>query len=192
MGSTTSNEWDRSTGRANAVRWGIPFAVGLLTLAAGILCFIAAEVTGLASILVFGWLLLVSGVLEVVHAFRRRTSGQFLLYFLGGLLSLVVGGLFVGRPLVGLASLTLLLAGYFFASGLFRGVTSLMDRYQGWGWDCFSGLVSVVLGAILIAQWPASSLWLVGVLVAVEIITHGVAMMAAALTLRSAQRTISV
>lgn len=166
--------------------------MGLLILIAGILCYIAAGITSLASILVFGVLLFVAGVLEIINAFRRRASGQFLLYFLAGLLSLVVGALFIFRPLFGLASVTLLLAGYFFASGLFRCLTSLVDRYSGWGWDFFSGAVSVVLGVILVAQWPQSSLWLVGVLVAIELVIHGAMIMGMALTLRREQRALTV
>ncbi|MCI0569401.1 MAG: DUF308 domain-containing protein [Myxococcaceae bacterium] len=175
-------------GRATAAAWGAPFFLGLLLVALGVFAFIAAGLTSLASILFFGVLLFAGGVLEVIHAFRVRKEGRFLLYFLGGVLSLVVGALFFLRPLESLASVTLLLAAYFFASGLFRGITSVMDRYPGWGWDFFYGAVSVVLGVVLFAQWPVSSLWLLGVLVAAALIARGAAVMGASLALRRGLR----
>ncbi len=175
-------------GRRAAFAWGTVFTIGLLLFAGGVLCLIAAGITGLASIILFGAFLTGAGVVEIVHGFRRRGSGQFFLYLLAGLLSLVVGLLFLARPLAGLAAVTLLLAGYFFAVGIFRGVTSLMDRYPGWGWDLLSGAASVVLGIIAVVQWPISSLWLVGVLVGVELIARGATTMAIGLGVRRLQR----
>jgi uncharacterized membrane protein HdeD (DUF308 family) len=113
------------------------------------------------------------------------------MFLLGGILSIVVGAMVLARPGAGLVAMTLLLAGYFFASGLFRGITSLVDRYAGWGWDFFYGLVSVVLGIIISAQMPTSSLWALGVVVGVEIFVRGLSIMAGALTLRGAMRQVT-
>jgi uncharacterized membrane protein HdeD (DUF308 family) len=179
-------------GRARAARWGGSFVAGLLIFALGVLCLVAAGVAGFASILLFGALLLVAGVLEIFSAVRERKHGrQSLSHFLVGLLSIVVGGLFLLRPAVGLAALTLLLAGYFFADGLFRSVTSLLDRYEGWGWDFFSGAVSVVLGVIVFSQWPISALWVVGVLVAVQLMMRGLLVMSVSMALRRELRTVA-
>lgn len=178
-------------GRGTALAWGTPFLLGLVVFVAGVCGFIANGLTSLASILLFGTLLAVAGVVEIGYAFKKRRSGQFLLYFLAGVLSLVVGAIAVTNPLESLAAVTLLLAGYFFASGIFRGITSVLDRYEAWGWDFFSGVVSVVLGAILVRQWPLSSVWLLGVLVSVELVTRGAMMMALALALRRVVRTVT-
>jgi uncharacterized membrane protein HdeD (DUF308 family) len=177
-------------GRARAAVWGTPFFTGLLLLLLGAFCFIAAGMTGLASILLFGVLLLAAGVLEIFNAFKERRSRRFVPHLLVGLLMFVVGGLFVVRPLVGLAAVTLLLAGYFFASGLFRTITSAVDRYEGWGWDLFSGAVSLLLGVVVFAQWPISALWVVGALVGVELMLRGAALMAAAMALRRGMRPV--
>lgn len=175
--------------RRMAATWGVPFFLGLLLVAMGVFCLIVATLTSLASILVLGSLLVVAGILEVIHGFRRRKGGAFFLFLLGGLLSVVVGVMMVLQPLVGLVAVTLLLAGYFLASGLFRGFTSVMDRYPGWGWDCFYGVVSVVLGVLLFTQLPTASLWLVGTLVGVELFARGIALMGAAMALRKLLRT---
>lgn len=170
--------------------WGGPFVMGLLITLLGVVALAAVPITSLATVIFYGSLLVVGGVFEMVHAFRVRKTGPFLMFLLGGVLSIVVGALLLMRPGIGLVSLTLLMAGFFFARGLFRGITSLMDRYSGWGWDCAYGIVSVALGAIIFAQLPYSSMWALGVVVGVEILSRGVAMMAAALAFRGALRRL--
>jgi len=79
-----------------------------------------------------------------------------------GILSLVVGVLLFIHPGTGLVSLTLLLIGYFWFAGLFRTVTSLFERYEGWGFDFAYGLCAIAVGAIAARAWPISSFWLLG------------------------------
>ncbi|XXF81272.1 DUF308 domain-containing protein [Myxococcaceae bacterium GXIMD 01537] len=181
---------DTAAGRTTAAAWGGPFFLGLCLVALGVFAIIAAGIASIASILVFGVLLAAGGAVEIVQAFRVRRTGNFFLFFLGGLLSLVVGVLMLMRPMAGLAAVTLLLAGYFFASGLFRGFTSIIDRYANWGWDFVYGIVAVILGVMLFSQWPNSSLWLVGTLVGVELLIRGSAVMGAALAMRKGIRTL--
>jgi uncharacterized membrane protein HdeD (DUF308 family) len=179
-------------GRSRAAVWGAPFFLGLLLILLGLFAFSAAMITSLVSIIVFGAMLAASGVLEIIYAFRWRKSGHFLLYFLSAVLSLVVGVMMMLRPLAGLAAVTLLLAGYFFASGLFRAITSVMDRYSDWEWDLFAGLVSLMLGVLVVSQWPISALWIVGALVGTEVFSRGVRMVAGSLELRRGLREVPV
>lgn len=83
-----------------------------------------------------------------------------------------------------IASLTLLIAAYLFSSGLFRGVTALVDRYPRWGWDFAYGVLAVVLGAYVVARWPIGSFAILGTLVALEIIARGIALCAASWRVR--------
>ena len=106
------------------------------------------------------------------------------MYLLAGLLSIVVGAMFLWRPISGLASLTLVIAAYMFASGLFRGVSAALERYPQWGFDLAYGIVAVLLGAYIAAAWPISALWLLGTIVAIEIIVRGIALVAGSLMLR--------
>jgi uncharacterized membrane protein HdeD (DUF308 family) len=172
--------------------WGGPFVMGLLITLLGLLALASVPITSLATVFFYGALLVAGGIFEMVHAFRVRKTGPFLMFLLGGILSIVVGALVLMRPGIGLVSLTLLMAGFFFARGLFRGITSVMDRYSGWGWDFAYGIVSVALGAIIFAQLPYSSLWALGLVVGVEILTRGISMMAAALAVRGAMRRVHV
>ncbi|HEY3450416.1 MAG TPA: DUF308 domain-containing protein [Myxococcales bacterium] len=164
--------------------WGGPFVLGLLMIAIGVLALSAAVWTSLASILYLGILIAFSGLVQIGHALRYRKAGAATGTLLGGILSAVIGVLIAARPAAGLAAVTLLLIGYFFVSGLFRTITSLLDRYPSWTWDLAYGLSAIVLGVVLVANWPASALWLVGTLVGLEIIFRGAALMAGSLALR--------
>jgi uncharacterized membrane protein HdeD (DUF308 family) len=171
--------------------WGGPFVMGLLLALLGIVSLGAVVITSVASVIFFGSMLVVAGVFELIHAFRVRKTGPFLMFLLGGVLSIVVGAMVLAKPGAGLVAMTLLLAGYFFASGLFRGITSLVDRYAGWGWDFAYGIVSVVLGVIISAQMPTSTLWALGLVVGVEILSRGISIMAGALAVRGAMHRLA-
>lgn len=174
--------------RTTAGLWGGPFVMGLLLTLLGVVALGAVVLTSLFSVIFYGSMLVVAGAFELVHAFRIRKTGPFLMFLLGGILSIGVGAMVVARPGAGLFAVTLLMAGYFFASGLFRGITALSDRHEGWGWDLAYGLVSLALGVIIFAQLPASSLWALGIVVGVEILVRGIAIMAAALAVRGVLR----
>jgi uncharacterized membrane protein HdeD (DUF308 family) len=177
---------EAGTQREQAVRkaWGSTFVLGMLMALLGLMAIGGAPATGFISIVVLGVFLVVAGVFEAYHALSRRTGGNRLLFLLGGILSIVVGGLLMFRAGAGLAAITLLLAGYFVANGLFRCVTSIADRYVHWSWDFVLGLISIALGVIVFARWPVSSLWLVGTLVGVEIFFRGCSLMLAGLDIR--------
>lgn len=178
----------RAHPREHTRLWGIPMTIGILLIIVGLFALSAAILTTFVSAIYLGVLLLVVGVLEIIGAFRsRRTGGRFLVYLLGGVLSLVVGGLFLYWPAASVASLTILIAGFLFASGLFRGITSIADRYPRWGWDLAYGIVAIVLGLYILGQFPLSALWVLGTIVGVEIIARGIALVAAAWMLRDVQ-----
>jgi uncharacterized membrane protein HdeD (DUF308 family) len=158
--------------------WGGAFVSGLLISILGCIVFWTPVVSGVASAVAIGVLLAIAGAVELVGAFRNRRERSIILPVLSGILSIVVGVLFVVRPLVGVATLGLMIAAYFFATGLFRGVTSIADRYPRWGWDFAYGLIAVAAGLFVLLSWPMSSLVLVGMLVGIELISRGVALMA--------------
>ena len=171
-------------GDASSALWGGPLVLGALMVAFGVLAFIAAGIASLASILAFGALLVAAGATEIAYAFRARKHGAITVPLLSGVLSLAVGALLVLRPMAGLAAASLVLAGYFLASGLFRAVTSLLERREQWGWDLLYGVTTFILGVILLSGWPASALWTIGVLVGIELVFRGSAIIGASLALR--------
>jgi uncharacterized membrane protein HdeD (DUF308 family) len=159
--------------------------LGILMILLGLFALGASVWTTLVSVIVLGVMLLVVGVMEIIAAARVGRHGPWLTYLLAGILSLVVGALFLDRPLATMASLTLLIAGFLFAAGLFHGITAIADRYPRWGVDFVYGLVAVALGIYIVASWPISSFWVIGTVVSIEIIARGMALVGASMALRS-------
>jgi uncharacterized membrane protein HdeD (DUF308 family) len=174
--------------RSRSASWGAPFTAGLLVSIAGLVALGATFFAGLVSSIFIGVLLMIAGLFEIGHAIANWRAPGRVVGLLAGLLSLVVGAFFTFWPVAGLGALSLLLAGFFFASGLFRGITSIVDRYANWGWDLLYGVSAVVLGVIIVSQWPVSALWLVGTVVGIELLLRGFSLMAASLALRRVVR----
>jgi len=153
--------------------WGWYLAVGIFFIVLGAACVIGDVSATFATVLVFGWALLLSGVFALVHAFRTHTGKGFLLSLLSALLRGFTGYLLIRYPLAGAASLTLILASFFIVGGLFRAIGSGMLKFPHWGWSVVSGLVSVALGVMLLSQMPASSVWFIGFAIGVDLIVDG-------------------
>ena len=153
--------------------WGWILALGILLMLLGVVCIVGDVTATFATVLAFGWLLLLSGVVALVHAFRTRTWSGFFLYLLSALLRGFTGYLLVRYPSAGAMSFTLILALFFIVGGLFRAIGAEMVKFPRWGWGVFSGIVSVVLGVMLLAQMPASSVWFIGFAIGVDMILDG-------------------
>lgn len=153
--------------------------MGALMIVLGILCLVTPAITGMAAIVVLGALLVASGVIELVHGARHKAAQHSGVLTAGGLFSIAVGLVMVLRPGVGLAAMTLLLAAFLLAVGLFTTFTALASRYPGRAWDLTFGIAAILLGVVAIPTWPISALWLVGLLVGVEIIVRGATLVAA-------------
>lgn len=153
--------------------WGLPLVFGCALIAGGAIALAASLLTSLVTIVSLGIALVVVGCLDIIAASRISRERQLFVYLLAGLLSIVVGGLFLYEPIASLASVTLLIGAYFFASGLVRGVTSLSARYRAWGWDLAYAALALALGTVVTIAWPYSSVWVLGTLIAAEIISRG-------------------
>ena len=153
--------------------WGWFLAAGILLTLLGAICIIGDVTATFATVLIFGWLLLISGIVALVHAFGTRNWSGFFLNLLSALFRGFTGYLLIRYPLAGAASLTLILASFFIVSGMFRAIAAGMMKFPRWGWAAFSGVVSVALGVILLAQMPLSSIWFIGFAIGVDLICDG-------------------
>ena len=148
---------------------------GLLLIATGILAVLMPVVAALATALVFGWLLVLGGGWEIVHAIHTRTQEHFGWKLASGVLTLVLGIAIVILPGVGAASLALLVGAFLFAGGFVRIWLALRLRpRRGLGWVLFDGLLSIVLAALIAAGWPGGSIAFMGLLTGFVLISAGV------------------
>jgi uncharacterized membrane protein HdeD (DUF308 family) len=165
--------------------WGWFLTLGILFILLGTACVIGDVSATFATVVVFGWMLLFSGVFALVHAFRTHTWQGFLLSLLSALFRGFTGYLMIRYPLAGAGSLTLILASLFTVGGLFRALGAGMLKFPRWGWSVFSGIVSLGLGIMLLVQLPISSLWFIGFAIGVDLICEGASMISLATSLHS-------
>lgn len=154
-------------------RWGWFLTLGVLLIVLGIVALVYTLAATIASVLLLGWLMFFSGVVEAVHAFHARGWGGVLLHVAGGALGILIGLLVVTHPVAGALAFTLLFACFFTVIGLFRLVAAIWLRYRSWGWALFDGIVTLVLGLLLWAGMPWSGLWFLGFALGVALILRG-------------------
>jgi uncharacterized membrane protein HdeD (DUF308 family) len=156
-----------------AQHWKWFLGLGIVSIILGTFALGSSVLVTLASVVLFGWILLLMGGIEVGHAFWQRQWGGFFLHLVNGILSIVVGFLLATSPSASAVVLTLLLAMFFMAGGLFRIFTALMMRFPSWGWRLLNGIVTLVLGILIWNRWPVSGLWVIGLFVGIDLIFAG-------------------
>jgi uncharacterized membrane protein HdeD (DUF308 family) len=161
----------------------ITFA-GIALLILGAAAIIYDGTATLISVVVFGWLLLIAGVTQIVNAFQVRAWSGFFLYLLDGIIRATVGVLLMMYPGSGAQAITLVLSFYFIAGGLFKSIASMALQFPSWGWSVASGVAAIVLGVLLAMQWPTSSMWFIGFAVGLDLLLYGWALLMFAAAVR--------
>jgi len=158
--------------------------LGIALIALGVAAVVAPVVAGSALVIVIGFILLIAGAVPIVRELKAEASKERTIGLILGIITALAGIAIIGHPLFGLAFLTVLLVGYFIVEGVWKIVVSF--RYKpatGWKWLLASGVLSLVLGLLIWRQWPVSGLWAVGVLVGVNLLGTGMALVTLASTL---------
>ncbi len=169
--------------------WGI--FLGFLITGLGLVLLLYPLLTATLTAVVIGCVLVVVGVAEMVAAFRAHTVGAVFLRMLLGV-AFFLGGLFLlFFPLSGVAVLTVGLGAMLLAEGLLTIILAFQTRPSaGWGWLLFDAAVSLLLGVLILAHWPGSSLWAIGTLVGVAVLIRGITRIALSMMLRTAASAV--
>ena len=165
--------------------------LGGVLVALGIIALGSVVIASLAAAVAIGTLLLLAGVGEVIGAFWCRGWSGFFLELLSGVLSIVVGLLFLRAPLNALAALTLLIACFLMVGGVFKIVAAVSYRFAAWGWSLASGIIDVILGVMIWQEWPASALWVIGLFVGINLLFRGINWIALGLALHAPPRPVT-
>jgi uncharacterized membrane protein HdeD (DUF308 family) len=153
--------------------WGLFLGLGIALVLLGILAIMFSLIATLATVIVFGFVLMVGGLAQCGEAvYSRRFSGT-LVYLLSGTLYFVAGLIMVLNPLVGALGLTLVVGLLFLIGGVLRISLALQTRYaQDWAWRLFSGILSLLLGLVILLR-EEKSLDIIGLLVGLDILFSG-------------------
>ena len=160
--------------------------LGVIAIIMGILCMLMPGLTGLSIVLFIGIFVLVAGIVRIIWAFQAESAGRRLPMFALGGLTVLCGILLVANPMFGAGVLTILLGIYFVLDGIIEiAAWSQMRPMHGSGWLLFSGIVSLVLGVIIWAQFPLSGPWAVGILLGINLFMTGLIMITSGSVVRS-------
>jgi len=169
--------------------WGLFLIEGIVLLVLGALAVLVPPVATLAITILFGWLFLISGVVGLITTFWMRSAPGFWWSLISAALGIIVGLLLVTRPLGGALSLTLLLVAFFIVEGAVSIMFALDHKRElsgQWGWMLLSGIIDLALAMMILAGLPSTAAWALGLLVGINMIFGGAAMIAMALHARKA------
>lgn len=154
---------------------GLSIGISVIMIILGLLAIVMPGATGFAVALIFGWLIILAGVLHFVSAFAAFGVGRFLWRMLVAAVYVLGGGYLLLNAPFTLEALTMVVAVIFIMEGFFRIVGYFQVRLlPGSGWLIFNGIVSIILGGLIAYQWPDSSVWVIGTLIGVNLLFGGI------------------
>lgn len=169
--------------------WVLFLVEGIVLIILGAFAVLLPPIATLAVTFLFGWLFLTSGIVGLVTTFWMRNAPGFWWSLLSAVLGIVVGALLLARPLGGALSLTLVLIAFFIVEGAASIMFALDHRRElsgQWGWMLVSGIIDLALAMMIFAGLPSTAAWAVGLLVGINMIFGGAALIAMALHARKA------
>jgi uncharacterized membrane protein HdeD (DUF308 family) len=149
-------------------------ALGVVYVIAGAIALGSVVFATVATVFVVGVMMLIAGIAEVINAFQIKTWGKFFLWLLLGALYIIAGFVTFENPLLAAALLTLLLGFSLVASGIMRIVLAFgMKEEMPWIWVAVSGAITLLLGLVILAHWPVSGLYILGLFLGIDLIFAG-------------------
>jgi len=179
----------RAVRRALHDHWVLYLVEGVVLLVLGATAIVLPPLATLAVTILFGWLFLVSGIIGLITTFWMRQAPGFWWSLLSAALAVVVGGLLLARPIGGAFSLTIVLVVFFIIEGGASIMFALDHKRElsgQWGWMLASGVIDLLLAAFIFGGLPSTAAWALGLLVGINMVFGGAALIAMALHARNA------
>jgi len=158
--------------------------LGVLIVVLGVLSLAYPFVTGVATVLTLGVILLTVAIVELVLALRFKSASDFFLKLFSAIIYGITGFLLVAYPVGGVAGLALFLGSMLLVQGVILAVLGFKAQKGIRGWFLFDAAVTVLLSLLILAHWPSSSVWAIGTLVGVAVIMRGATRVATSLAVR--------
>jgi len=166
-------------------RSGWAIFMGVVTAALGVFLMVYPFITATLTTIVLGWTFILVGIAQFVFALNSEGLGQFFWKVLSGLVYVGAGIMLAAMPVQGVAALTGVVGSLFVAQAVLQSIVAFRVRpMQGWGWNLFDALCSLVLGVLILVQWPSSSVWTIGTLVGASVLVSGISRIIVASTIR--------
>ena len=158
--------------------------LGVLIVALGVFLLAYPSVTGVASVLTLGIILVAVAIVEFVLAFRFKSASDFFLKLFAAVIYGITGYLLLAYPGSGLQGLTLFVGAMLLVQGIILAVLGFRAESNIRGWLLFDSAATIIISLLILAHWPSSSVWAVGTLVGVEVIVRGATRIATSMAVR--------
>ena len=187
-GNTLGPQGNHGEGvRALRARWGWIVALGVIFMIAGVIALGSVVMATETAVMVIGIMMVMAGVSEIFTAFSVKEWGKFFLWLFLGLLYVAAGVVAFENPMLTSAILTLMLGWALMIGGVVRGYIAWQVRGAGkpWGWVALSALITFLLGLMIVAKWPYSSVYTLGIFMGIDLLFIGSAWMGVGLALKN-------
>jgi uncharacterized membrane protein HdeD (DUF308 family) len=149
--------------------------MGILTALLGVFLIAYPLATATITTVLLGWVLIFVAIAQIFFALHSQSVGKFFLKIFLGVLYGIAGVALAFFPLTGVAALTVILGSILLVYGIAAAVAAFQMRpADGWGWFLFDGIATFLVGILILAKWPSSSLWAIGTLVGVAVLMGGI------------------
>jgi uncharacterized membrane protein HdeD (DUF308 family) len=164
--------------------WGWFLAFGIVLMLLGLAAVVRSVTATVASVLFLGWLMVCASIIDLVSAFMVGKWAGFFLHLALAILFGITGVLFLKNPGISAEVATLVMSMFFLIAGIYQLVVAIWTHIPGYGWQAANGAITFLLGGLLLAQWPVSGLYAIGLFVGIDLIVYGWVWVALALNLR--------
>ncbi|MER5871990.1 HdeD family acid-resistance protein [Streptomyces sp. NPDC002044] len=164
--------------------FGLLAVLGVILVLAGLVGLVYTGVATLTSMFLFGWLLLIGGVVGLLQAVQSRASNYFWLAVIVAAINIAAGFVILRRPEASAEALTMFAALLLLTGGLFRLVGSLVVRGSNFGLALVQGAFGVLLGILILSNWPGNSLYVIGTFFSLALLFDGLSLVALGLGAR--------
>lgn len=169
--------------------WSI--LMGVVIAALGVFLIAYPLTTATITTLLLGWVLIFVAIAQFVFALHSQTVGKFFLRVFLGAIYGIAGVILAFFPITGVAALTVILGSLLLVYGVTATITAFQVRnMSGWGWFLFDAIATLLIGILILAQWPSSSLWAIGTLVGAAVLMGGISRIMIAARIRRGIGTV--
>jgi uncharacterized membrane protein HdeD (DUF308 family) len=162
--------------------WFLGFGITLMLL--GIAAVVRSVTTRVDSMMFFGWLMVFASIIDLVNAFMVGRWEGFFLHLLLAIIFGTTGVIFLRNPDISPGAATLMMSMFFLTAGLYELVVAFWIHLPGYSWQVANGIITFLLGVLLMAQWPLAGLYAIGLSLGITLIFYGWSWIAMALGLR--------
>jgi uncharacterized membrane protein HdeD (DUF308 family) len=169
--------------------WRLLLVEGIVLGVLGLAAIAVPFVVGLAATIYLGWIFVIGGVVGLVATLRARQAPGFGWALLSAVLALIAGGLLLWNPVQGLVTLTYVLIAFFIIDGvamIFFAIAHRRELSHRWQWLMINGFIDLLLAAFILTGLPGSFAWALGLLLGIDLVFGGTALVAMALAARKA------